>query len=154
MRIFVLTDTYELRVSRKSHLRDHPNLEIIYSTRPEGFTWTWFLHVECTRWCREDSPGRALIWRSYENKVELMKVLSLVYFIDEWKSLRHAPMFWTEVIHIQSRTHESFIPGLFCWVQISEACHCSMFSELKGFIYEVELMKVFLWSNLLMRGNP
>ncbi len=26
MRIFVLTATYELRVSRKSHLRDHPNL--------------------------------------------------------------------------------------------------------------------------------
>jgi hypothetical protein len=25
MRIFVLTATYELRVSRKSHLRDHPN---------------------------------------------------------------------------------------------------------------------------------
>ncbi len=25
MRIFVLTVTYELRVSRKSHLRDHPN---------------------------------------------------------------------------------------------------------------------------------
>ncbi len=24
MRIFVLTATYELRVSRKSHLRDHP----------------------------------------------------------------------------------------------------------------------------------
>ncbi len=26
MRIFVLTATYELRVSRKNHLRDHPNL--------------------------------------------------------------------------------------------------------------------------------
>ncbi len=26
MRIFVLTATYELRVSSKSHLRDHPNL--------------------------------------------------------------------------------------------------------------------------------
>jgi hypothetical protein len=25
MRIFVLTATYELRVSRKSHLRDHPS---------------------------------------------------------------------------------------------------------------------------------
>ncbi len=25
MRIFVLKATYELRVSRKSHLRDHPN---------------------------------------------------------------------------------------------------------------------------------
>jgi hypothetical protein len=25
MRIFVLTANYELRVSRKSHLRDHPN---------------------------------------------------------------------------------------------------------------------------------
>ena len=28
MRIFVLTATYELRVSRKSHLRDHPSLNI------------------------------------------------------------------------------------------------------------------------------
>jgi hypothetical protein len=27
MRIFVLTATYELRVSRKSHLRDHPNCD-------------------------------------------------------------------------------------------------------------------------------
>jgi hypothetical protein len=26
MRIFVLTATYELRVSRKSHLRDHPTV--------------------------------------------------------------------------------------------------------------------------------
>jgi hypothetical protein len=25
MRIFVLTATYKLRISRKSHLRDHPN---------------------------------------------------------------------------------------------------------------------------------
>ncbi len=34
MRIFVLTATYELRVSRKSHLRDHPihNYVIITST--------------------------------------------------------------------------------------------------------------------------
>ncbi len=27
MRIFVLTGTYELRVSRKSHLRDHPSVK-------------------------------------------------------------------------------------------------------------------------------
>jgi hypothetical protein len=31
MRIFVLTTTYELRVSRKSHLRDHPRGDL----RPE-----------------------------------------------------------------------------------------------------------------------
>jgi hypothetical protein len=29
MWIFVLTATYELRVSRKSHLRDHPNWTIM-----------------------------------------------------------------------------------------------------------------------------
>ncbi len=29
MRIFVLTATYELRVSRKSHLRDHPTADPI-----------------------------------------------------------------------------------------------------------------------------
>ncbi len=29
MRIFVLTATYGLRVSRKSHLRDHPSLNIL-----------------------------------------------------------------------------------------------------------------------------
>jgi hypothetical protein len=28
MRIFVLTATYELRVSRKSHLRDHPSCQV------------------------------------------------------------------------------------------------------------------------------
>jgi hypothetical protein len=28
MRIFVLTATYELRVSRKSHLRDHPTVDV------------------------------------------------------------------------------------------------------------------------------
>ncbi len=34
MRIFVLTATYELRVSRKSHLRDHPKYvpNIVYGT--------------------------------------------------------------------------------------------------------------------------
>jgi hypothetical protein len=37
MRIFVLMATYELRVSRKSHLRDHPS-NIVYgaSTEPRG----------------------------------------------------------------------------------------------------------------------
>jgi hypothetical protein len=30
MRIFVLTGTYELRVSRKSHLRDHPKKTITH----------------------------------------------------------------------------------------------------------------------------
>jgi hypothetical protein len=29
MRIFVLTATYELRVSRKSHLRDHPMRNLV-----------------------------------------------------------------------------------------------------------------------------
>jgi hypothetical protein len=29
MHIFVLTATYELRVSRKSHLRDHPSLNLV-----------------------------------------------------------------------------------------------------------------------------
>ncbi len=34
MRIFVLTATYELRVSRKSHLRDHPTVVPRYSPDP------------------------------------------------------------------------------------------------------------------------
>jgi hypothetical protein len=33
MHIFVLTATYELRVSRKSHLRDHPKLSICTNIR-------------------------------------------------------------------------------------------------------------------------
>ncbi len=32
MRIFVLTATYELRESRKSHLRDHPLGRLLYNT--------------------------------------------------------------------------------------------------------------------------
>jgi hypothetical protein len=37
VRIFVLTATYELRVSRKKHLRDHPkfNLYILQRTSPQ-----------------------------------------------------------------------------------------------------------------------
>ncbi len=31
MHVFVLTATYELRVSRKSHLRDHPSLACRYN---------------------------------------------------------------------------------------------------------------------------
>jgi hypothetical protein len=36
--MFVLTATYELRVSRKSHLRDHPssNVFIIYQAASQG----------------------------------------------------------------------------------------------------------------------
>jgi hypothetical protein len=36
MRIFVLTATYELRVSRKSHLRDHPT-SFIYGKNDQDF---------------------------------------------------------------------------------------------------------------------
>jgi hypothetical protein len=35
MRFFVLTATYELRVSRKSHLRDQPKAEA-----PIGYQWS------------------------------------------------------------------------------------------------------------------
>ncbi len=33
MRIFVLTATYDLRVSRKSHSRDHPNWSLIFKEK-------------------------------------------------------------------------------------------------------------------------
>jgi hypothetical protein len=33
MRIFVLTATYELRVSRKSHLRDHPTFHVNFEPK-------------------------------------------------------------------------------------------------------------------------
>ncbi len=40
MRIFVLTATYELRVSRKSHLRDHPTLDPLTHAPPPPL-WSW-----------------------------------------------------------------------------------------------------------------
>jgi hypothetical protein len=53
MRIFVLTATYELRVSRKSHLRDHPS-DIPYqkknsSTDTSGTSLHPVKPVGCTR---------------------------------------------------------------------------------------------------------
>jgi hypothetical protein len=38
MGIFVLTATYELRVSRKSHLRDHPSGKV-GGWAKEGYGW-------------------------------------------------------------------------------------------------------------------
>ncbi len=36
MRIFILTATYELRVNRKSHLRDHPNYGLTCHSVPSA----------------------------------------------------------------------------------------------------------------------
>jgi hypothetical protein len=47
MRIFVLTATYEFRVSRKSHLRDHPTFIIINHTNyTTCILETGLLHVK------------------------------------------------------------------------------------------------------------
>jgi hypothetical protein len=48
MGIFVLTNTYELRVSRKSHLRDHPNCNHVSQTQTVGATNSkklWLLQI-------------------------------------------------------------------------------------------------------------
>jgi hypothetical protein len=56
MGIFVLTATYELRVSRKSHLRDHPSWESPNSD--EGHTLWYSLYVRTL--CQESIPA----WRA------------------------------------------------------------------------------------------
>ncbi len=53
MRIFVLTATYELRVSRKSHLRDHPSVHAVASVSGPCF----FLAFICLRFCYDWGPA-------------------------------------------------------------------------------------------------
>ncbi len=55
----------------------------------------------------------------------------------------------------KSRAYEScFSAGLLIDKRKSPKHALRMFSELRCFIYKVELMKVFLWFTLLMRVNP
>ncbi len=81
MRIFVLTATYELRVSRKIHLRDHPTIKGGFSDvifKPEGSnSRAKYLHRDVS----------LLVVVFNENQGGSGKVAYIRYILGPWRSM-------------------------------------------------------------------